>query len=51
MKLCSEKLRMSASMSMMIMERLYNRGFLSYPRTETTVYHSSIDLKTVILKL
>jgi len=34
-KLISQKLRISSEICMQIMEKLYNKGFLSYPRTET----------------
>ena len=30
---------------MEIMEKLYNRGYLSYPRTETNKYVKSINLR------
>jgi len=30
------------------MEKLYNRGFLSYPRTETNIYHKSINLRDIV---
>ena len=33
---------------MEIMEKLYNRGYLSYPRTETTKYNPTIDLKKIV---
>jgi DNA topoisomerase III len=36
---------------MSIMEKLYNRGYLSYPRTETTKYNKTIDLKEIVGKL
>lgn len=36
---------------MAIMEKLYNQGFLSYPRTETTQYSSSIDLRSIVNRL
>jgi DNA topoisomerase-3 len=29
------------------MEKLYNKGFLSYPRTETTQYNPTINLKKI----
>ena len=34
-KLISTKLRISSEQCMQIMEKLYNKGYLSYPRTET----------------
>ena len=33
------------------MEKLYNRGFLSYPRTETTRYNPTINLLAIVGKL
>lgn len=30
------------------MEKLYNRGYLSYPRTETNVYNPTINLKKIV---
>jgi len=35
---------------MEIMEKLYNKGYLSYPRTETTKYNPTINLKAIINK-
>jgi len=36
---------------MEIAEKLYNKGFLSYPRTETNVFSSSLDLTEIIKEL
>jgi len=36
---------------MEIMEKLYNRGFISYPRTETNIYHKSINLREIVKRL
>jgi DNA topoisomerase III len=47
-KLISRKLRISPEQAMTIMEKLYNRGFLSYPRTETTKYNPTINLKNIV---
>ena len=46
-KLLSMKLRISPSKSMEIMEGLYNRGFISYPRTETNIYNPTINLREI----
>ena len=35
---------------MEIMEKLYNKGFLSYPRTETNKYNKTINLKALVEK-
>ena len=32
------------------MEKLYNQGYLSYPRTETNKYTKSINLKGLVKK-
>lgn len=36
---------------MMNMEALYNKGFLSYPRTETTKYSKMINLRKIVEEL
>lgn len=33
------------------MEKLYNKGFLSYPRTETTKFNPSINLRSIVSSL
>ncbi|NYT01149.1 MAG: DNA topoisomerase I [Methanosarcinales archaeon] len=38
----------SAANAMRIAEALYTNGFISYPRTDNTVYPSSIDLKDLV---
>lgn len=30
------------------MEKLYNRGYLSYPRTETNVFNPTINLRNIV---
>jgi len=47
-KLASRKLHMSSSRVMEIAEKLYNKGFISYPRTETDSFLKSINLKEFI---
>ena len=47
-KLASRKLHMTSSRLMEIAEKLYNKGFISYPRTETDSFLKSIDLKELI---
>jgi len=37
--------------AMNIAENLYNRGLISYPRTDNTVYNKSINFKSVLSKL
>jgi len=36
---------------MQIMEKLYNKGFLSYPRTETTKFNPTINLRKIVSSL
>ena len=50
-KLISRKLRISPEQAMQHMEKLYNRGFLSYPRTETTRYNPTINLFQIVSSL
>ena len=50
-KLISQKLKVSPAKCMEVMEKLYNRGFLSYPRTETNIYHPTINLRDIIKQL
>ena len=47
-KLASRKLRINAKETMRIAEKLYNQGFISYPRTETNIFPSSLDLTNLI---
>ena len=47
-KLASRKLRINAKETMRIAEKLYNQGFISYPRTETNIFPSSLDLNDLI---
>lgn len=45
------KLGMSASQAMKTAEKLYTAGWISYPRTENTVYPSSLNLRNHLEKL
>ncbi|CAF3834837.1 unnamed protein product [Rotaria sp. Silwood1] len=47
-KLASRKLRMSGKKTMDIAEKLYMKGFISYPRTETNIFPSEINLYPLI---
>lgn len=47
-KLGTSKLRMSSHKIMSIAEKLYTRGFISYPRTETDQFDKTIDLKALV---
>ena len=47
-KLASRKLHISSDRLMDIAEKLYNKGFISYPRTETDSFSKNINLKSLI---
>lgn len=47
-KLGTSKLRMTSHNIMSIAEKLYTRGFISYPRTETDQFDKTIDLKRLV---
>lgn len=47
---CSRYFKMSAKAALEAAESLYNRGFLSYPRTETDKYPSSMDFSGILEK-
>jgi len=49
-KSCSLYFKMSAKESLECAEKLYQAGFLSYPRTETDIYPKAMDLKAIIEK-
>ena len=44
----SSKLHISSDQTMEIAEKLYQRGYLSYPRTETDGFQSGFDLHSLI---
>jgi DNA topoisomerase-1 len=41
----------TASKTISIAENLYMNGYISYPRTDNTVYPSSIDVKEIVRML
>ncbi|KAL5542809.1 hypothetical protein UlMin_010519 [Ulmus minor] len=45
LKIASSALGLGPQVAMQIAERLYTRGFISYPRTESTAYPSSFDFQ------
>ncbi|OON20276.1 DNA topoisomerase [Opisthorchis viverrini] len=47
-KLATRKLRIGAKAAMQLAERLYTRGFISYPRTETNIFPPNLDLATLV---
>ena len=48
MRVASSGLGMGPQHAMMIAEKLYTQGYISYPRTESTQYADSFDLKDVV---
>ncbi|MDP6155445.1 MAG: DNA topoisomerase I [Candidatus Thermoplasmatota archaeon] len=42
------KLGLTASKAMSVAEDIYTRGFISYPRTDNTVYPKSLDLGSIL---
>ncbi|XP_048575676.1 DNA topoisomerase 3-alpha isoform X2 [Nematostella vectensis] len=49
-KLASRKLHINAKETMKIAEKLYTQGFISYPRTETNMFPSSLNLAELVEK-
>ncbi len=47
----ANRLGFSAAVAMKIAEDLYQGGYLSYPRTDNTVYPSTVNLRSVLEKL
>jgi len=43
-KLATDKLKMSSAEAMKIAEKLYQSGYISYPRTETNAFPITINL-------
>lgn len=50
-KLASRKLRLGSSRIMQIAEKLYNMGYLSYPRTETNIFSPSLNVLAIAQEL
>jgi len=48
MRVASSGLGMSPQHAMMIAEKLYTQGYISYPRTESTQYAENFDLRDVL---
>lgn len=48
LKVASKQLHIGPQQTMSIAERLYMRGFISYPRTESTVYPENYNLTDVV---
>ncbi|QLG73948.1 hypothetical protein HG535_0F04600 [Zygotorulaspora mrakii] len=49
-KNCARFLKLKAKESLDAAEKLYQKGFLSYPRTETDIFPQSMDLKSLVKK-
>ncbi|KAG7664854.1 TOP3 [[Candida] subhashii] len=47
---CSKFFKMTAKQTLDAAESLYNKGFISYPRTETDKYPASMDLRSLFDK-
>ena len=47
----ANKLGLTAALAMKIAEDLYTSGYISYPRTDNTVYPPSLSLRTILEKL
>jgi len=47
----ANRIGISASRAMAIAERLYNDGYISYPRTDNTVYPRTLPIKYILQKL
>ena len=47
-KLASRKLRIGAKETMTIAEKLYTKGFISYPRTETNIFPKDLNLTNLV---
>lgn len=45
MRVASAGLNMGPHHAMMLAEKLYTQGYISYPRTETTSYPENFDLR------
>lgn len=49
-KMASRFLRMNSQQAMSIAENLYNKGFISYPRTETDRFDKGMNLRALVEK-
>lgn len=49
-KMATKSLRMTGHQAMEIAEKLYQKGFISYPRTETDQFDKEIDLRALVRK-
>ncbi|KAK4106616.1 prokaryotic type I DNA topoisomerase [Parathielavia hyrcaniae] len=49
-KMATRFLRMTGQQAMTVAEKLYNKGFISYPRTETDRFDRGMDLRALVRK-
>lgn len=49
-KMATRFLRMTGQQAMTVAEKLYNKGFISYPRTETDRFDKGMDLRALVRK-
>jgi len=49
-KMATRFLGMTGQQAMTVAEKLYNKGFISYPRTETDRFDKGMDLKALVRK-
>ncbi|RDW83380.1 DNA topoisomerase [Coleophoma crateriformis] len=49
-KMATKYLRMNSQQAMTVAETLYNKGYISYPRTETDRFDKEMDLKALVQK-
>lgn len=49
-KMCSRVLKMSSEKVMELAEKLYNQGYISYPRTETDMFENDFDVRSLVSK-
>jgi DNA topoisomerase-3 len=47
-KLASSKLKIDSDTTMKIAEKLYNEGYISYPRTETDSFPATLNLRVLV---
>ncbi|NXA04200.1 TOP3A topoisomerase, partial [Sapayoa aenigma] len=47
-KLASRKLKINAKETMTLAEKLYTKGFISYPRTETNIFPKELNLSALV---
>ncbi|KAL2022325.1 hypothetical protein VTK56DRAFT_5723 [Thermocarpiscus australiensis] len=49
-KMATRFLRLTGQQTMTVAEKLYNKGFISYPRTETDRFDKGMDLRALVRK-